>query len=161
PFPRHPSPGCGSHCKKTGRFWKVPPKLGDGIAGIPPSPTAGFALARCRSLQQPPLATTVPGRYRKGRHLCPGMFRRAFSVALRRAMKIFRLVLGSLLVLPLAGAFAADLVKSAPKPKRKGPLPTVKDVDNAFSGKSDQPRANLYLKLKRAEDGADRPEIVT
>lgn len=75
-----------------------------------------------------------------------------------------RLGLWAFCWLSAIAALAADVPKSgsqkADKPKRRVNPPTIRDVDNAFQGKTEQPLLNLYGKLQRADAAADKPELV-
>lgn len=69
-------------------------------------------------------------------------------------------LIAALLTAIATSVFAQIIKPPPPRPKRKISPPTVRDVDHAFQGKSDQPLRNLFLKLRRAEDGADKPDVI-
>jgi hypothetical protein len=79
-------------------------------------------------------------------------------------MGVRRRVVNRLSVLAVAGMLVASAIpagaRDPEKTTRRVSPPTVKQVENAFQGKTEQPRYNLYLKLRRAQESADRPEVV-
>ena len=71
-----------------------------------------------------------------------------------------RCFFSGLLCLALAHTLWAADGKSANSAKSKRRPPTVQEVEKAFRGKTEQSRISLYVKLRRAGENADLPEIV-